>query len=561
MLAINLRKAHRKCKSWIVFVSSIFLILEVSKIAPQVVSPELRRLAISTNQLGIDALRALDRIEPAEKAIVFCPVCLSSSLAMIMMGSSKYPAVSSLRQALYVWSMKPQEINRGFKDIFEYIGFNQPQFVDRYHKMRRRENSLMDDEQEASETRYAKIRDIKPKFPSIGEDTSLINLIQLRELLSRHMEGGSHIWWDPAVRNKSAVVVSSTVNQPAQSRYAPLVRQTRLPDHLKQPLDSDHLRRFLGDVSQMSALSNIYIQRGLTLNYSYNLLLRQFYKTVIHPIDFQRNWNETRQHINSLVASGTEGKIKELIHHESFERLGKPKIMMVSTFHFRGTLDIQIASKAEVQHRKDSGKSNLTDSTRKAGSFIDTEETLMKFGRFPEIGCNVVEIPFNNRLISLIIATPIHKNMTDLLLTRINAQVLNDMVKSLTVKKISIEIPVIKFDRGPINFEGLLKELNLSDFFYGNRSSNSETGLNRWLRPIDIIHETSIDIGTINPRWPQTEDRLKVGAHDDRSSNERPGPLTTNLPNENRFRLEKPFFYFVFDTINGLVLTMGRIRH
>lgn len=579
MLAINLRANRSKCKSWIIFVSSFFLIFINITVHSQVISHELRRLAVSTNQFGIDALRALDRIEPPEKVIVFCPVCLSSSLTMIMMGSSKYQVVSSLRQALYIWSMKPKEINQGFRDIFEHIGFNQPTTVDKaqiFDSSRAKLSLDRAKSDQAGPNRYKRSFDQKPIEPcqymtrhgSI-DGLSLPRLIKLRELMDRTL---AEPWWYRVSQNISQPDYSRGSSAQYQSlrmeRNTSATTQSLAYISNKTTTGVDH-ERLLGDMSQMSALSNIYIQRGLTMNYNYNLLLRQFFKTVIHPVDFIRNWDETRQHINSLVASGTEGKVKELIKRNSYEQKGKPKIMLISTFHFRGTLDIQVKNSDAIKQggnttSRGGGTTNTSrpvevQGINNASGFIDTEENLMKFGKFPAIGCNVIEIPFNNRLISLIVVMPIHVNMTELLLTKLSAQVLNDMVNSLTVRRISIEIPVIKFDRGPINVEGLLKELGLSDSFFGDKAYSTESGLNRWLRPSDIVHETSIDIGTINPKWAQTEDRLKVGAHESRLT-KATSNRTTRSTSERHLRLNKPFFYFVFDSINGLVLTMGRIR-
>lgn len=585
----------RKPKMDLLFGSLIFILI-FSNSSAQIVSHELRKLAVSSNQFGIDVLKALDRIEPPDKVLVFCPICLSSSLMMIMMGSSKYQVVSSLRHALYVWSMKPQDINRGFKDIFEHIGLNQQQLINKsptylmsskdstsydLDKSTRIDNSTrwspIEGELDYPKLRYSKSsRDdtMDFAFSSQSESFSLPKLIRIREFFEKSIK--DEPWWN-SIRRKSN-------NSPRGLKET--LKNSSKDDSDVQPsksspnnLTEDTLQRDTGDLSQMSAIANIYIQRGLTLNYNYNLLLRQYYKTVIHPVDFIRNGEETRQHINSLVAANTEGKIKDLVRKGTFNiTLKSPRIMIISTFHFRGTLDIQMktketSSKNQLNKLGDSKTSrqgrgdsivNKTNSTlfqyqpTRVTTFIETEESLLKYGSFSELGCSVIEIPFNNRLVSLVIVMSNSLNNTELLLTKLNAQVLSDMINSLVVKKISVEIPVIKFDRGPINVEGILRELDLESVFFGDRTYSSETGLNKWMRPSDVVHETSIDIGTINPKWGQTEDRLKVGAHDNRSANW--NQRQRRAADISHIKLDKPFFYFVLDSLNGLILTMGRIR-
>lgn len=571
----------------------------------QIVSHELRRLAVASNQFGIDALKALDRIEPPDKVLVFCPVCLSSSLMMIMMGSSKYSVVSSLRHALYVWSMKPQDINQGFKDIFEHIGLNQQQQTtksspyllsttdSRYNSLAAERSAKTIDSSPSlywnpirNEADYSNWKHLggfqEEGFDSAASTTStdylsLPNLIRVKEFFEKSIK--EEPWWHSIRRKSDNSSRGLRKELPYRNSTRDELHKESVKSSLHVPNNADEggTQRDTGDLSQMSAISNIYIQRGLSMNYNYNLLLRRYYKTVIHPVDFMRNGEETRQHINSLVAANTEGKIKDLVRKGAFEVATKsPKIMIISTFHFRGTLDIQMkakdnttlnqVNKSRNMQSSRKGRSEPSQTTKSSSTktqqptknqvFIETEETLLKYGSFSDLGCSVVEIPFNNRLVSLIIVMPNHLNSTELLLTKLSAQVLNDKINSLVVKKISIEIPVIKFDRGPVNVEGILKELGLSDSFFGDKAYSSETGLNKWMRSSDIVHETSIDIGTINPKWAQTEDRLKVGAHDNRSTNR----VKRKTADSNHIRLDKPFFYFVLDTLNGLFLTMGRIR-
>lgn len=491
----------------------ISFLLPRTQIEAQVISQELRRLAVSSNQFGIDALRALDRIEPPDKVLVFCPICISSSLAMIMMGSSKYQVVSPLRHALYVWSMKPAEINKGFKDIFNHIGLNQQM---RHLDKEKQSRISTKDQQLVSDHGYVLNMRARLSLPEL-----------MKELDQQVPSTGTGV-----VNNSTKK--SMTLRGGIESKYR--------------------------DLSQMSAITNVYIQRGFVMNYQYNQMLRQFYQTQVHPVDFIRSGEETRQHINSLVSLSTEGKIRDILK-KGFAN-SKSKIMIISAFHFRGTLDIRLAGMKEISTNPvaiNTSRSINSKDNKSQRVYIETQKSLLKYGQFPNLACSVIEIPFNSRLVSLVIVMPNHVNSTDALLSKLNAKILSDMINSLAVRKLSVEIPVIKFDRGPVNVEGLMKELSLDSLFFANEPSIQENGLNKWMQPSDIVHETSIDIGTFNPKWDQVEDRLKVGAHEplsDRRERANDGPTHK----EDHIKLDKPFFYFVFDFINGLVLTMGRIR-
>ena len=88
----------------------------------QIISFGMRKLAASTNQFGLDLMKAMDK---SDVAIAFCPFCISSSLAMLLMGSHS-TMESALRQSLYLWGMQPQEINLAYYDMINHLGANLP---------------------------------------------------------------------------------------------------------------------------------------------------------------------------------------------------------------------------------------------------------------------------------------------------------------------------------------------------------------------------------------------------------------------------------------------------
>ncbi|XP_053208632.1 serpin B3-like [Panonychus citri] len=88
----------------------------------QVISFGMRKLAYSTNQFGFDLLRAMDK---SESSTAFCPICISSSLTMMLMGSQGHSS-TSLRHALYLWGMQTSEINLAYHDMMTHLGVNIP---------------------------------------------------------------------------------------------------------------------------------------------------------------------------------------------------------------------------------------------------------------------------------------------------------------------------------------------------------------------------------------------------------------------------------------------------
>ncbi|KFM80860.1 Leukocyte elastase inhibitor A, partial [Stegodyphus mimosarum] len=86
----------------------------------QTVTFSMRKLAFSTNQFGMDMYRALNI---TDENVAFCPFCIGSSLAMILLGAEGNTAMA-LRQALYLWGLHPQEIHMAYHDLISHLGLN-----------------------------------------------------------------------------------------------------------------------------------------------------------------------------------------------------------------------------------------------------------------------------------------------------------------------------------------------------------------------------------------------------------------------------------------------------
>ncbi|RWS31411.1 Leukocyte elastase inhibitor A-like protein [Leptotrombidium deliense] len=107
---------------WILINGFAVFAFGVAVITSQIISFGMRKLAYSSNQFGLDLMRAMDR---SDASMAFCPFCISSSLVMLLMGSHGTSA-SSLRHALYLWGMQRSEINLAFYDLITHLGVNVP---------------------------------------------------------------------------------------------------------------------------------------------------------------------------------------------------------------------------------------------------------------------------------------------------------------------------------------------------------------------------------------------------------------------------------------------------
>ena len=328
----------------------LFLVCAMAGVSTgQVISFGMRKLAASTNQFGLDLMRAMDK---SDATMAFCPFCIGSSLAMLLIGAQG-SMESALRQALYLWGMQPQEINLAYFDMMNHLGVNIP------HGIRHRKNGLM------------------------SSSSYLLNETNENEIIF---------------------------------------------------------------------LNNIYCQRDFGINYHYHILLQRFYKTAMHPLDFVHNGEETRQHINAIVEMQTGNKVKDILPER---QSAATQLLLVSALYFQGTLDISMTATKRTNnqiHSPNVPKNNLMNQMHGFDAFgdeptiLESRRSRIRYGINSYLNCTAVEMPFKGGFISLVVIMPHDSNGLDLMLTRMSAQMLSDVISSLDVKRVSLKVSSHLFD-------------------------------------------------------------------------------------------------------------------
>ncbi|KAI1285021.1 Leukocyte elastase inhibitor [Halotydeus destructor] len=485
------------------------------------VSFGLRKLAYSTNQFGLDMMRALDRDDPSA---ALCPVCISSSLAMMLVGAQGTMA-NSLKHALYLYGMQPNEIHGAYFDMMNHLGVNVPS----QH----------------------------PHHPSFG-----------------HVHGGPN-----AVYGRRAGVYSG-----ASVSTSPLMS--------------------LAEITR-STITTIFYCKDTT-------------RQLFIPLDFHYNGDETRSHINAIVEKQSAGNIKNILQTSAPSQY--TQLLLLSALSFRGTLDLDLLpvhqpipamqpvappASPPLYHPTLGGLSGqpidpFSDSSKQV--WLQSTSARIRHGFHWYLNCTTVEMPFKGGLITLVMMMPHDPSGLETLMTKLSAQVLTDVIGSLEVKRVNIRMPRLQVDKGLTNLTWTLSNLGLADLFKPGYSQLYDVSDYKWLSVSEVVHKTVLDIkeqsassptpflpvastsgamgventppGNGNPikhlMYNQQKPPLSHGHGQNtfytmNSINGSPSPL--NVHNQNgaekqnglTVNFDKPFIYFVFDNVSGLVLVMGKV--
>lgn len=204
--------------------------------------------------------------------------------------------------------------------------------------------------------------------------------------------------------------------------------------------------------NDISFLTNVYVQRDFPIDYHYHMLLQRFYKTAIHPLDFHFNGEETRQHINAIVEKQTNGKIRDILPDRQSPAT---QLLLLSALYFKGTLDLRMVATATTRrhpmaHPVAPPGTPLMALTRPSSLVFGEDHVMLqsrnakiryRFDRY--LNSTAIEMPFKGGLITLVLLMPEDPNGLEMMLTRLSAQVLADVVNSLEVKRVNIMVCIL----------------------------------------------------------------------------------------------------------------------
>lgn len=231
------------------------------------------------------------------------------------------------------------------------------------------------------------------------------------------------------------------------------------------------------DAVDVTVLTNMYVQRDIPVAYHYHMTLQRFFRTVVHPVDFHFSGEETRQHINAIVGRQTNNKIQDIL---ATRVSPSTQLLLLSALYFKGNLDINMS----VSSQRSPEAITLHSSTRPTlhmnyiqklhshvnhdfppkisnpasptliipeiqslspvfgdhVTMLEARNARIRYQLNTHLNCTVVEMPFKDSLVTLLLVMPEDPNGLDLLITKLSAQVLTDLVNSMEVKRVNLKV-------------------------------------------------------------------------------------------------------------------------
>ncbi|KFM63432.1 Ovalbumin-related protein Y, partial [Stegodyphus mimosarum] len=421
-----------------VLVSSRYLASE-AQIRPLTFA--MRKLAFSTNQFGIDLYRALK--VPKNEVVAFCPFCISTSLAMILLGAQGRSA-NALQQALYLWGVRQEDVHIAFHDLLIHLrdnlqvtpGHHIPDHLGNGNGGYRQEYGVQDFE--------------ILLFNSIYVQREYSILYHYQKFLHTFYNTSVHpldfsMYGEESRLHINAIVEKQTKGNIKNILDQPLPKTTSVL--LLNALSFDGVLDISGSTTNPTA-------EDVHRNSQYNQFSQGYNN---HPFSLNHAFQPTHSRLPPIGGPGS-------YYAPSFSQaMTYAAATPYNTHNF------------------------ITPPTR-------TRQGGLRHGIYDYLGCTGVEVPFRSGLLSLVLLIPSDTSSINMLETRLNAQHITDILGTMQSKNVILEIPHISFEDSPKNLTQALFRSGLVDLFTPGFAELLGMSDFRWLHITNLIHKINVNI-------------------------------------------------------------------
>ncbi|XP_009916218.1 serpin B12 isoform X2 [Haliaeetus albicilla] len=298
----------------------------------------------------------------------------------------------------------------------------------------------------------------------------------------------------------------------------------------------------LGERYVLTLANNLFIQQGFELQQQFLMCAKELYGAMLQTVDFHGAVEATRIKINSWVESETQGKIKELFAPGMID--ARALLVLVNVIYFKASWEHKFEEQKTVQR-----DFKLNKNEKKPVQVMYQKGTF-KLGYIEEMGAQVLELPYAQKSLSMIILLPgdmadgstsgleqIEKTMTyENLMLWASSEHMFEMT-------VEVYLPRFKLE-GTFNLNEVLQEMGMTDIFTESKADLSAMSFAKSLVLSNVVHKTYVEVNEEG-----TVAAAGTGAVIVRRS----------LPLTEVFMADHPFLFFIRHNPTNTILFFGKL--
>lgn len=284
---------------------------------------------------------------------------------------------------------------------------------------------------------------------------------------------------------------------------------------------------------ELQVANRLFGQTGFPFRQQFLDTLAGPYGAPLEQLDFYRNTEPSREHINDWVADQTNQKIKDLLAPGTITP--DTALVLTNAVYFNGAWKNRFVE--ESTH----------DATfyRLDGSFGQSplmyQQNYLKHAEFDDF--QMLEIPYAGDDLTMVVMLPHERDGLAALEASLDAERFQESVESLETRKVNLFLPKFTF-RDDASLGTPLQNLGMTDAFGDADFTGISDG--GGLAISDVVHKTFIDVNESGTEAAGAT-AVIIGTT---SVNTNPVPL---------FRADHPFLFGLRDAHTGGLLFLGRM--
>ncbi|XP_053716930.1 leukocyte elastase inhibitor-like isoform X2 [Synchiropus splendidus] len=294
---------------------------------------------------------------------------------------------------------------------------------------------------------------------------------------------------------------------------------------------------------ELSVANRLYGEQSYEFVQDFLENSKKFYRAELECVDFIENYEAARLNINSWVEAETNSKIKDLLAQGVLD--GLTRLVLVNAIYFKGNWD----KKFKENHTSER-PFKITKNNTKPVKMMN-QKAKFPFTYIPEVNCQVLELPYVGKSLSMLIFLPNEKEeMEDgsTGLEELERELNNDTFAEWTRPdmmdevEVQVSLPRFKLEE-TYDMKNVLISMGMVDAFDVAKSNFSGMSKNNDLSVSKVVHKAFVDV---NEEGTEAAAATAVVMM-----------LRCHRPSE-RFNADHPFLFFIRHNPSKSVLFAGR---
>ncbi len=287
---------------------------------------------------------------------------------------------------------------------------------------------------------------------------------------------------------------------------------------------------------ELNIVNSIWAQKNLMLHVNFLDILSRHYDAGINIVNFALEPEPSRKIINDWVSEQTHDRINDLLPEGSIT--GDTRLVLTNAIYFLADWLIKFPdtlTKNQTFTRIDGSQVTVPMMNLSSGS--------VKLLYYDSGNCRILELPYKGKRLAMDLILPnagTYSNFEQ----NISAEVISHLVNGLdSVGLVSVRIPKFEFATQSISLKNAFMNLGMEEPFSFSADFSGITNIDLFIS--DIFHKAFIKVDESG-----TEAAAATGVIFADSIPAPPPP---------QFVADRPFIFFIRDTMTCAILFMGRV--